>query len=385
MSVSDASANPIEVRRKQGETEAPATNCGTDCQLVTENPVTVYQIDPLTDKRWDDFVARHPLASAFHSRGWLEALQRTYGYQPVALTTTPPGKPLRNAITLCRVSSWLTGDRLVSIPFADHCEPLLEQGTDYWPLLASLAQECNRAGYKYVELRPLSELNISASTDTLRPSRSYSFHELDLSPSLDQLFRGLHKDSIQRRIRRAEKAQLGYEGGWSKQLLDDFYRLLCLTRRRHQLPPQPRVWFQNLSECLGHSAQIRVVRSNAAIAAIFSLRHGSRVIYKYGCSDEKFHNLGGMPFLFWRLMQESKASGATKLDFGRSDLDNPGLIAFKDKFGTTRKTLTYYRYANSENEGTTSRWGSNAGKFLFSLLPKAFLSTAGRALYKHMG
>ena len=40
-------------------------------------------LDPLADARWDDLLERHPRASVFHSRGWLEALKRTYGYEPI--------------------------------------------------------------------------------------------------------------------------------------------------------------------------------------------------------------------------------------------------------------------------------------------------------------
>src|SRR5215813_14037054 len=85
-----------------------------------------YIINPLTDPRWGEFTDRHPRASAFHCRGWLQALARTYGYEPFVLTTTPPDEPLKNGIVLCRISSWITGRRLVSLPFADHCEPLLD-------------------------------------------------------------------------------------------------------------------------------------------------------------------------------------------------------------------------------------------------------------------
>lgn len=88
-------------------------------------------INPLSDNRWDDLVARPPQASAFHRRGWLEALARTYGYEPFVLTSGPAGETLRNAVVLCRVSSWITGTRLVSLPFADHCDPLLNDPTDY--------------------------------------------------------------------------------------------------------------------------------------------------------------------------------------------------------------------------------------------------------------
>ena len=46
----------------------------------------------LSDSRWDELVSRHPRASVFHERGWLEALVRTYGYEPFVLTSTPPCK-----------------------------------------------------------------------------------------------------------------------------------------------------------------------------------------------------------------------------------------------------------------------------------------------------
>jgi len=73
-------------------------------------------------------------------------------------------------------------------------------------------------------------------------------------------------------------------------------------------------------------------------------------VYKYGCSDEKFHHLAGMPFLFWKLIEESKALGAEQIDFGRTDMDNDGLVEFKDRFGTTRQRLTYYRYPETSRE-----------------------------------
>ena len=82
-------------------------------------------LDPLADLRWDGLLERSPGASVFHSRGWLEALKRTYGYEPIVLTTTGHG-PLENGLVLCRVRTWLSR-RLVSLPFTDHCEPLVDR------------------------------------------------------------------------------------------------------------------------------------------------------------------------------------------------------------------------------------------------------------------
>ena len=341
-------------------------------------------LDPLRDNRWDKLVARHPNASVFHQRGWLEASARTYGYQPLVLTSTASGLPLENGLVVCRVSSWITGTRLVSLPFADHCEPLLNDPEEFRTFTKWLRNECDCNRQRYFELRPLLEVPVAEYG--LKPARSFWFHELDLESSSKQLFERLHKNSFQRKIRRAERERLCYETGRSQELVDDFYRLLLMTRRRHQLLPQPKIWFENLVECMGDKFEIRLARKDGTpIAAILTLRHGSSVVYKYGCSNARFHNLGAMPFLFWRLIEESKASGAQKIDFGRSDLDHEGLIVFKDRLGTKRRLLTYYRYTNAAERQEAAPWESHALRQLFRHLPDAFLSTAGRVFYKHMG
>ena len=341
-------------------------------------------INPLLDKRLDELVARHPKASVFHERGWLEGLARTYGYEPCVLTTTGPGEPLADGIALCRISSWVTGTRLVSLPFSDHCEPLLGEIDELPNFMNWFRAGGDLGSFDYVELRPLSVADgLSCS---LVPSSSYWYHELDLTPRLEQIHQRMHNNSFKRKVRRAERERLSYESGRSKKLLDEFYALLRITRRRHQLPPQPRTWFRNLLENMGAKCQIRLTRKDGvAIAAMLTLQHRSCVIYKYGCSDDKFHSLGGMPFLFWRLIEESKASGSEKIDLGRTELQNEGLITFKDRLGTSRKLLTYHRFTNHPVRVRANLFDSPRFRQLASFLPKAISSAAGRILYRHIG
>jgi hypothetical protein len=119
--------------RRGSPTDAPAAH-----GLHGSPFVTVYSLNPLADRRWAGFVQRQPLASVFHTTGWLEALHRTYGYEPIAYTTSAPAADLTNAVVLCRVSSWLTGRRMVSLPFADHCEPLVERLEDREAIFSAL-------------------------------------------------------------------------------------------------------------------------------------------------------------------------------------------------------------------------------------------------------
>src|SRR5262249_25321288 len=146
-----------------------------------------------------------------------------------------------------------------------------------------------------------------------------------------------HKDSTQRKIRRAEREGLTYEDGRSAPLLNAFFGLLLVTRRRHQLPPQPKQWFQNLIDCFGESLKIRVAsKDGRPIAAILTLRHKNTLLYKYGGSCVECNNMGGMHLLLWKSIQEAKQYGLRKFDLGRSDYENTGLITFKDRWGGTR-------------------------------------------------
>ncbi len=329
-------------------------------------------------------MASHPGSSAFHQHGWLKALAETYGYHPMVLTSTPAGMPLLDGIAFCEVRSWITGSRLVSIPFADHAEPLLNGIDDVPEFTEWMRTERLRQKWKYIEVRPLDW--VVPSGCSLAPSQSFWIHTLSLMPSLEKIFGNLHKSCLQRRIRRAEHEQLSYEKGCSEALLNDFYRLLMITRRRHHVLPQPRAWFRNLVTFMSPSVEVRLVRKSAVpIAAILTLRHRGTVVYKYGCSDETFHQLAGMPFLFWRLIEESKAAGAERIDFGRTDLDNSGLTAFKDRFGTTRSTLTYFRSPVSARKKFALAPDLPAARSLISTLPDAFLSRAGLLIYRHIG
>jgi hypothetical protein len=92
-----------------------------------------------------------------------------------------------------------------------------------------------------------------------------------------------------------------------------------------------------------------------------------------------------MPFLFWRLIEESKAAGAMNIDLGRSDLDQEGLLVFKDRLGAERKPLTYYRYPRTEHRQISAMKGSISIHRLFAALPTLVSSTAGRILYRHVG
>jgi Acetyltransferase (GNAT) domain len=347
--------------------------------------LTVYAINPLEDSRWADLVQKHPNGSIFHTPGWLRALRLTYGYEPVFFTTSPPAAPLTNGIVFCRISSWLTGHRMVSLPFADHCEPLCEGREDRDEIFGFLRQALKTESWKYIEIRPQTS-GLLKDISSEEKGSSFCFHRLDLRPSLDALFGALQKSSIQRMIRRAEREGLSCEKGRSEALLEKFYRLMLKTRRRHRLPPQPISWFRNLITCLDDRLSIRVASKNGeALAGILTLSHRRTLVYKYGCSDARFHHWGSVPFLLWNAIQEAKETGFEEFDLGRSDIGNSGLIRFKDRWGGKAALLQYVKLSNQPPERTGENRRMQVAKRFFAHLPDGLLSAAGKLLYRHIG
>ena len=67
---------------------------------------------------------------------------------------------------------------------------------------------------------------------------------------------------------------------------------------------------QKSARCMGEALCVRVaLLKGRPMAAIVTLRHGSTLVYKYGCSNAEYHHPGAMPWLLWRVIEEGKASG----------------------------------------------------------------------------
>jgi lipid II:glycine glycyltransferase (peptidoglycan interpeptide bridge formation enzyme) len=209
---------------------------------------------------------------------------------------------------------------------------------------------------------------------------------LDLRSGAAEVFRKFHKDCVQRKIRRAERERIFVTAGTNPTVLAEFYHLMVLTRRRHGLPPQPLAWFRNLTECLGESLAIWVARKDdQPVAAIVTGRHGRTLTYKYGASDARFHQLGAMPCLFWSAIQDGIGRGLESFDLGRSDEENPGLLAFKDHLGATRSTLSYWTApADVPQTAASGTWKRSLLRQACARLPDRYLAVLGGLLYRHI-
>lgn len=300
------------------------------------------------------------------------------------VSTSAPGEELTNGLVFCQVRSRLTGNRLISIPFSDHCEPLVNNDCQMQDLVGAILSRCVRP-FTSIELRPRSpSQRYQEVLGGELPAREFWFHELDLQPTVTDLFKRCHR-SVQRYVQRARHNELVCLQGRSRELVDMFYRLQLKARRRQGIPPQPRQWFVTLVDELGDRARIHIgIYQDRPVAGIFTVRHRDTLYYKYAASDARFHKVGAMQFVLWNVIQSAKEEGYRRVDFGRSDIDAVGLVTFKDHWGTTRSRLKYYRYpAHYEFKYANSKKGPV--NTFFRHMPQFVLERAGRLLYRHLG
>jgi hypothetical protein len=307
----------------------------------------------------------------------------TYGYCPAGITTCPPGEKLRNGLVFCRIDSWLTGRRLISLPFSDHCEPLLETEDDAEPLTSAMKDQLAQTRGDYLEIRSVHAERFPS--DGSDKKITFCLHHLDLRPSLEEVFAAFHKSCIQRKITRAGQRGVRYEEGRSEALLREFYNLHVLTRRRHGVPPQPITWFRNVLRCMGDGSKIRLASARGqTIAAILTVKANNTIVYKYGGSLER-SNLGGTHLLFWETIKEAKQDGLVSLDLGRTDWDNAGLLTFKDRWGARRSTVTNWTYPARPSQLAEAGPGPRLARAVLRQVPTGILRAVGSVMYKHVG
>jgi len=339
-------------------------------------------IDPTRYDGWDDLILSHSDYSFFHSSGWAEVLYKSYGYTPLYFTVFQNGR-ISALLPLMEVNSLLTGKRGVSLPFTDYCGPIINGNIQIQDLLDYIIEYGKKCYWKSLEIRNGNNL-----LPLTLPSITYLGHALSLSEKEDQIFSGF-RDSTKRNIKRALKE--GVEVGifTSFDSVKEFYRLHCLTRRDHGLPPQPYRFFKNIYQYViskGSGIVVLTSYQSKYIAGAVFFHLGRKVLYKYGASDRRYQHLRANNLVMWEAIKWYSQNGYKSLCFGRTEPENQGLIQFKSGWGTTEQQINYYRY-DFRKELFISTQSRVIGFYnkIFRKMPIPLLKKFGSILYKHTG
>jgi hypothetical protein len=332
------------------------------------------------DAEWDRAISLHRDASIFHTSAWARVIQETYRFEPFYFRTENSA-PVA-ALALFEVTSWLTGRRGVALPFTDECAPLCSDEHSFGKLFEFARQIGERRNWKSIEMRDCSEWEGSR-----RSSLSFYGHALEMNVDAPTLFKGFH-ESVRRAIRKAEKSGVDITFENSESGMREYYKLHCITRGKHGLPPQPFDFFRSIgrnliSPGLGFITLARFKGRPIGGAVFFT--HESKALYKFGASDPRYDRLRPNNLVMWRAIQRLCASGVKQLDFGRTSFHNEGLRRYKLNWGVRERTINYlkwdYRRSAVAHERDASAGWQN---YFFHLCPAALARALGRILYPHI-
>ena len=337
----------------------------------------IHILDPTKIESWDATLAALPGASFFCTQAWAKVLQASYGYTPLYFARMDSGVPVA-VLPIMEVSSFLTGNRGVSLPFTDYCEPLVPHEQVFYVLFDEAKQEAKRRGWKYIDLRMTNGILRKE-----KPSLFFHGHILDLGVGQEQLFRQV-TDANRRNIRKAEKC--GVEVGLENSLdaLREFYTLNCLTRRRHGLPPQPWQFFENVHrEIIAKGKGITALarHEGKTVSANVYFHFGEKAMFKFGASDMRYQHLRAGNLVMWKAIRYYAGKGCKSLCFGRTEPENEGLRRFKLGWGTKETEVTYYRFDLASGAYVTEHDSVSPGRRdMLSKLPLPALKMIGSLL-----
>jgi CelD/BcsL family acetyltransferase involved in cellulose biosynthesis len=295
-------------------------------------------VDPVADPAWSELADRDPSATVFHQAAWSRLLREHFGYDVNAWIIRSVDGQIAAGLPVALVRGRVTGTRLISLPFSDACGPLRDPDADIEPAVvaAAIATERDRVGLR---------LEVRAGLDApggVVISR-YARHLLALEPDVEQVQRRFAKSQVKRGIAKAIREGVTIEAQRSELGLRRFYALHLSTRRRQGVPTQPKRFILGFTRLFeqGLGFVLLARRGGRDIAGAVFLTGGSTLTYKYGASRRS--DLAARPnnLLFMEAIRWGCEHGMRTLDFGRTDLDNEGLLAFKRSWGAEEAPLAY--------------------------------------------
>ena len=199
---------------------------------------------------------------------------------------------------------------------------------------------------------------------------------------------GQFNSSVRRAVRKAEKSELSIEFSRDLDAVHTFYALLCLTRKRHGVPPQPFSFFSHIYQQILVPGKGWVViarhRGRPVAGAVF-FHFGQSVLYKFGASDHSYQHLRANNLVMAQAIEWHRQNGFTSFDFGRTSIHQRGLQEFKLGWGSAERQIEYVRLDPRKGEFLiTPDDESGLSQPIFRLLPVSISRVIGAALYRHV-
>ncbi len=151
-------------------------------------------------------------------------------------------------------------------------------------------------------------------------------------------------------IRRARRSGVTVTVETTRASLAEFELLhRRLRREKYRLLSQPERFFDALHHHFhpGCFAVVLARLEDRPVAGVVLIRHGDWAYYKFNASNTDGWASRANDLVMWEAVVHARQWGCRRFDHGISDLDQPGLIRYKDKFATGRRDVATLRRSSA--------------------------------------
>lgn len=370
--------------RTQDVTERAELYLASPVKSVNMEEVKI--IDPLTDPRWDAFVAGHPYGWIVHTSGWKKVIESTFPHMKghyFALVDSDTNN-IKAGLPIYEIRSWLTGNRLVSIPFATLSDPLVLSDEQFKILVEKVIIFARKRSIKTINIR-----FFRANQTTLDSIEYFSCfnktHQLTLSHDSEEIRKKFNRN-IRRIIKTFENNELTLRVANTPEDIFKFHQLYSKTRKRLGLPTQPYELLKNLFACYAPLKQISLYiaqKGNLPIGGLIVFKYKDRVSSEFLASEIEHRHLNTDHFLYWNAIRIACEEGYPLYDFGRTAISNESLADFKRRWGTTELELP--EYYNPKNQPREKRHAYRLIQKACKHSPYPCFQSLSNFCYRHLG
>jgi hypothetical protein len=322
--------------------------------------------------------------SLFGAPPWIETLVDIYGFEIgadvlVAEDGTPTAGFVRTELHDMR------GARVVSLPFCDRLDPIVDTDDQWQKLIDStLALKLP------IELRILEE-DAPRRDPRFEPAGELAWHATDLDRTEGEMLAKLHQ-MARRNIRAAVRNGVSVRFGTDLADVHAFHELHRRTRKqKYRLLAQPVSFFEGIWKRFAPIGKILVglaTHEGDVIAGNLCLIWNDVMYYKFAASIPERLALKPNDLLAWESLRLARERGCRRFDWGVSDLDQPGLVFYKQKYATEERRVLVLRH---NPEGFDDPVASDTNRVFDELtqlltrddVPDEVTQRAGELLYQY--
>ncbi|MBV9313923.1 MAG: GNAT family N-acetyltransferase [Pseudonocardia sp.] len=340
----------------------------------------ILPVDPRTDPRWRQ-LAGGSGGSLFTSPPWIQAVCDSYDFIPQArIAVGDDGTPVGGF-------AWITvsdirGERISSLPFCDRADPPLGSPAGW----VGLADDALRAGTP-LAMRCFSDCPAVADP-ALRVAGEAAWHGTPTNCTEEELHRRISSTS-RRNLKAADRNGIQVVVSAELDAVHTFHRLhVRLRKNKYRLLAQPVEFFERIWERFSADEAVVTLlaeHDGIVVAGAMFLIWADTLYYKFGASLSEYLPMRPNDALYWAALKLAIARGLTGVDWGISDLDQPGLVSYKRKWASTERRVLTLRGGPDPTPKTEvgAMLGELTRLFTEESVPDDITTKAGALLYRH--